>query len=144
MTDKPAKFSDIEDAFSMVDVNGLGEIEAWVDRRTGVTYVSIPEAISGEKNVLPDDIDDEDRYLSIPDKRDLGLGKPLVMRFARNQVPELYDRIWEIFSRRGAYARFKGLLEREGHLEEWYAYEEEQRQQAIRQWCDDNGIALSD
>lgn len=29
---------------------------------------------------LPDDIDDEEKYVALPDKRELGLGKPLVLR----------------------------------------------------------------
>jgi hypothetical protein len=51
---------------------------------------------------MPDDIDDEGRYIEIPDKKSLGLGKPLVMRFARDCMAADLDRVRDIFSRRGA------------------------------------------
>ena len=58
---------------------------------------------------LPDDIDDE-KYISIPDKRELDLGKPLVLDFAREFLPDDYDEVSHIFSRRDAYRRYKDLL----------------------------------
>ena len=59
---------------------------------------------------LPDDIDDNEHYIVIPDKRDLGLGKPLVLEFAREFLPGDFDEVRYIFSRRGAYAKFRALL----------------------------------
>ncbi|WP_353817004.1 hypothetical protein [Mesorhizobium sp.] len=58
---------------------------------------------------LPDDVEDSERYIAIPDKRELDLGKPLVLTFARHHLPDDYDKVREIFSRAGAYARFKDL-----------------------------------
>ena len=46
---------------------------------------------------LPDDIDDE-KYISISDKRELDLGKPLVLDFAREFLPDDYDEVRHIFS----------------------------------------------
>lgn len=144
MANKAAKFNDVKEAFDMANMGEFSEIEAWLDRETGTTLVRFPEGVDDEEEPLPDDIDDESRYMPIPDKRDLRLGKPLVLQFACEQMPEHYDKIREIFSRRGAYARFKDLLEREEQLDAWYAYETEQTHQAIRQWCADNDIELSD
>ncbi|WP_353839486.1 hypothetical protein [Mesorhizobium sp.] len=59
---------------------------------------------------LPDDLEDSERYIAIPDKRELDLGKPLVLSFARHHLLDDYDKVREIFSRAGAYARFKDLL----------------------------------
>ena len=53
----------------------------------------------------------------IRDKRELDLGKPLVLDFAREFLPDDYDEVRHIFSRRGAYRRYKNLLERRGALE---------------------------
>ena len=91
---------------------------------------------------MPDDIDDE-KYISIPDKRELDLGKPLVLDFAREFIPVDYDEVRQIFSRRGAYRRFKDLLVRRGALERWYDFSSKSEETALRQWCAENGIELS-
>ena len=92
---------------------------------------------------LPDDIDDE-KYISIPDKRELDLGKPLVLDFAREFLPVDYDEVRHIFSRRGAYGRYKDLLVRRGALERWYDFSNKSEETALREWCAENGIELSE
>jgi hypothetical protein len=47
------------------------------------------------------DINDE-KYIFISDKRELDLGKPLVLDFAREFLPDYYDKVRHIFSRRGS------------------------------------------
>ena len=37
---------------------------------------------------LPEDIDDGERYVPLPHKNDLGLGKPLILRFTNEFLPE--------------------------------------------------------
>src|ERR1700720_3159438 len=91
---------------------------------------------------LPDDIDDE-KYISIPDKRELDLGKPLVLDFAREFLPDDYDEVRHIFSRRGAYRRYKDLLVRRAALERWYDFSNKSEEAALREWCAENGIELS-
>src|SRR5712664_2503754 len=56
---------------------------------------------------LPEDIDNDEKYLAIPDARELDLGKPLAVDFARQVLPEDVDEVRRIFSRKGAYASFK-------------------------------------
>ena len=92
---------------------------------------------------LPGDIDDE-KYISIPRKRELDLGKPLVLDFAREFLPEDYDEVRHIFSRGGAYRRYKDLLVRRGVLDLWYDFSNKAEQAALREWCAENGIALSE
>ena len=65
---------------------------------------------------VPDDIDDSEKFLPIPDKRELDLGKPLALDFARQFLPGDFDEVRQFFSRRGAYARFKELLARRNAL----------------------------
>jgi hypothetical protein len=47
-----------------------------------------------------------------------------------------------IFSRRGAYRRYKDLLEQKGLLDEWYDFEQQRTRQALLDWCEENGIEL--
>ena len=47
-----------------------------------------------------------------------------------------------MFRHRGAHARFKELLTAEDCLEEWYAFEAEATDRALREWCRLNEITL--
>ena len=93
---------------------------------------------------LPDDIDDGEKFLPIPDKRELDLGKPLALNFARQFLPGDFDEVRQFFSRRGAYARFKDLLARRNALDRWYDFETKAEERALRTWCDLNSIEVCD
>jgi hypothetical protein len=119
----------------------MGENEAYLDRQSGKIYWH--SEFGGNDEELPDDIGDE-KYISIPDKRELDLGKPLVLDFAGEFLPADYDEVRHIFSRRGAYGRYKDLLVRRGALERWYDFSNKAEEAALREWCAENGIELSD
>ena len=53
------------------------------------------------------DIEDEEKYIQIPDQRELDLGKSLVMDFAGEFLSDDFDKVREIFRKRGAHGRFK-------------------------------------
>ncbi|MBV8105015.1 MAG: hypothetical protein JO223_10410 [Hyphomicrobiales bacterium] len=89
----------------------------------------------------PDDIDSDD-YIAVPGPRDLDLGSRLVMRFADDVMSDHADEIATIFSRKGAYGRFKDFLVRHGALDQWYEYEAAAREKALRAWCADNGLEV--
>jgi hypothetical protein len=93
---------------------------------------------------LPDDLDTSERYIAVPHKNDLDLGRNLALRFAAEQLPHQCERIEGFFRHRGAYARFKDLLASEGCLEQWYAFEAESTERALRDWCEANEIRLAE
>jgi hypothetical protein len=95
-----------------------------------------------EEEKLPDDIDDEEKYLAIPSRRDLGLGKSVVFDFVREFLPNDLDQVHRYFSHRGAYGNFKDLLARRGAIEKWHKFEDEAEQRALREWCSENSIEL--
>ena len=134
-------FSDLQLAFEFVSSGGMGENEAYLDRQSGKIYWHSEFGENDEE--LPDDLDDE-KYIAIPDKRELDLGKPLVLDFAREFLPDDYDEVSHIFSRRGAYARYKELLVRRGALERWYDFSNKAEEAALREWCAENGIETSE
>ena len=76
----PVSFSDLQLAFECVSSGDMGETKAYLGRQSGKIYWHSEFGEDDEE--LPDDIDDE-KYISIPDKRELDLGKPLVLDFAR-------------------------------------------------------------
>jgi hypothetical protein len=110
---------------------------------TGAIY-RVSESGAVDDDDLPDDLETSDRYILIPHKNDLDLGKRLALRFAEERLAHRYANVEDCFRRRGAYARFKELLEEERSLEEWYAFEAESTERALREWCAANGIELAD
>src|SRR5947207_15147243 len=106
----PVKFEDILLAFEFANAGGRGESEAFLCKQTGETYIR--SEVTGYSDELPDDIEDSEKYLQLPDKRELDLGTPLALDFAAEFLPNDFEVIRRIFSRRGAYAAFKDLLRR--------------------------------
>jgi hypothetical protein len=92
----------------------------------------------------PDEDDDPEGYISVPHKNDLGLGSRLVLRFVGREMPGDYDTVADFFRGRGAYRRFKDLLQRRRKLERWYEFEETAQAAALLEWCEANDIQLVD
>ena len=134
------KFSDRELAFEFASFEGvtMGHL-AYVRMDTGEILYGSHE-LNGEE--LPDDVDDEEKYLAIPSKRDLGLGRSLVFDFVEQFLPDDLDQVRRYFSRRGAYGNFKDLVAQRGAIEQWHKFENEAAQHALREWCSENSIEL--
>ncbi|MGT2437989.1 hypothetical protein ACU4GH_21590 [Bradyrhizobium betae] len=69
----PVTIGNITEAFEFANTNGdLGEFRAFVCRRTGNIHYQTDFIDAAELNdELPEDIDDEDKYIALPDKREL-------------------------------------------------------------------------
>lgn len=133
------EFSEIELAFDFVSFGQPYEHQAFLDKEAGKVYWHSEFADNEEE--LPDDLDD-DKYIEIPHKNELGLGKPLALDFAYRFLPEQAAEVEEIFSRRGAYPRFKALLENADIMEKWYEFESSAEEKALRDWCKMNEIEI--
>ena len=129
---------DLEEAYTFVSMGGDFDVAAWVNRRTGQVHTYTPEADSDE--MPEDDSEDGADCVAVPDQVELEMGTNIVRDFTALKVPELGDRIDAIFRRRGAYARFKELLDREGKIQLWYDYETERLDAALREWCEREGF----
>jgi hypothetical protein len=139
----PVKFEDILYAFEFVSM-GNGSHEAILCKRTGTVYShSYDIEMEPSFDELPHDYEDDPNYIAIPDKRGLDLGKPLVLDFASEFLPDDFDEVRRIFSKRGAYAKFKDLLARRGALDRWYDFEAKATERALREWCEVNEIPLA-
>jgi hypothetical protein len=66
----PVSFSDLQLVCEFVSSGGMGENEAYLDRQSGKIYWH--SEFGGNDEELPDDIDDQ-KYISIPDKREFDL-----------------------------------------------------------------------
>jgi len=134
------KFDDLSLAFDFVGSAPPSENNAYISIDTGQIYWT--SEVNPLDEEVPGDLETADRYLALPHKTELDLGKGLALRFAASELPHCYDQIVSYFRRKGAYARFKDLLESEGALERWYQYEAEATDKALRDWCVESDIHL--
>ncbi|RWF27095.1 MAG: hypothetical protein EOS44_23605 [Mesorhizobium sp.] len=140
--DNARQLKDILLAFEFVSSGARENIRPFLCKQSGTLYWQ--SEFTGDLDELPDDIDDRDKYVQIPDKRELELGKPLALDFAREFLPDEVGDVREIFSERGAYARFKDLLQRRGALDQCYDFEANAQERALRMWRDLNSIEVGD
>ncbi len=140
----PVSFQEILDAFEFVGIGAEGLHRAILCRGTGKIYSHAEFSDLEEFNdELPDDVEDEEKYIDIPDKRELGLGKPLALDFAREFLPDDFDEVRYMFSKRGAYKKFRSLLIRRNALDRWYDFESKATERALREWCEFNSIEVT-
>lgn len=134
------KSTELRDAFEFVSVGTQYEQSAYIDSETGKIYLASLDIDLEEE--LPEDIETSDRYIAVPHKHELDLGRSLVFSFVARELPQDYDAVHGIFRRKGAYRRFKDLLESRGVLQSWYDFENNATEQALREWCEENSIQL--
>lgn len=134
-------YDDLESALFWASSSGPFDNVAYVSKTTGeIFYSSETNPVEEE---LPDDVEDEDLYCALPHKNDLDLGRTLVFDFVDEQIPDQYMAVQEIFRHRGAYARFKDLLERAGQLHAWFEYEQTATERALLGWAEEQGISVT-
>jgi hypothetical protein len=114
------------------------DAEAYVSRVDG----KIHWCGEGVDEEPPEDIEDGGLYIGVPHKSDLDLGRSIVLRFVEEHLPQKREEVYGFFRKRGAYSRFKSLLERSGQLDAWHHYEQAAKEAALREWCDENGFTV--
>jgi len=93
----PVSWRELTLAFEFVSGSDAGEQQVFPCKESGKLHW--PSDLSDELDELPNDIDDGEKYVQIPDKRELDLGKPLALDFAREFLPSDFDEVRRIFSR---------------------------------------------
>ena len=87
-------FSDIEDAFFFVSMDQQYMHNAYLCKETGEMFYT---SEAGDSDELPEDIDDPEKYIAIPHKNELDLGKTLVIEFTSTYLPEELNEVYSIF-----------------------------------------------
>ena len=136
----PVAFSELLYAFEFISSDPVFGNSARVNRETGAVHWHSDWDL--ELYGLPKDIEDDQKYLELPDPRDLDLGKPLVMRFAADGWTITTTRSPTSFPARAPIAASRISLSGSAPSISWYAYESEAREKALREWCEDNGIEV--
>ncbi|MGD8295006.1 MAG: UPF0158 family protein [Desulfobacterales bacterium] len=132
-------FDDMENAFLFDSMDQKFMHNAYLCKDSGQFFYT---SELGDSDELPEDIDDTEKYISIPHKHDLELGRALVFDFTSEYIPEELDRIYAYFRSRGAYSRFKDFLNVKGLFDKWYTFEGERIRAALEVWCQENGIEI--
>lgn len=136
-----SKLDELEFAFDMQCGSAFGEeTHCYISKVTG-DIVHDAEALSGEPCPV-EDIDEHPDYVHLPDKYDLDLGQRLVWRFVDIEIPGLEQKVREIFSRRGAYRRWKDFLDQNYLLDKWHTFENESTREALLDWCKSEGVPI--
>ena len=135
------KFDDLLSAFEWVSASPDDENQAYVSRATGVVHWS--STFSDLEEELPEDIEDGSLYVAVPHKNALDLGRDLAIAFTEEHLKESLPVVEDFFHRRGAYAKFKDLLERMGLLQAWYDYEAGKTETALRAWAAEEDIPIA-
>jgi len=134
-------FDDLENAFLFVTSAAPYEHVAMICKETGQVHL---KSELGDLDEIPEEAYDSDSWLMVPHMKELDLGQRLVFAFVAQRLPADLDRVQSIFSRKGAYANYKDLLEDRGILEEWYKFENAHQKEAMLQWCRDVGIEVTE
>lgn len=133
-------FDELRNAFEFVSSGPSSQHSAYICMDTGIIYWT--SNVMDLEEEVPDDIETSDRYIPVPHKNDLKLGQGLALSFIDQEIPHEYNFAASLFRRRGAYRRFKELLQSEGLLEKWFAFEANASDMALKTWCKENNIAL--
>ena len=97
-----------------------------------------------EGEQLADEDFDSTIHIHIPHKNDLDLGSDLVFEFIEQFMPDDYDKVSQIFRKKGAYSRYKAFLDSKDNLDQWYDFENKSEQLALLKWCKENKIDLNE
>lgn len=136
--------SELQDAIDWVSAT-LVDNRAFICRRSGKIYWLSDEYGLDETDIEPaEDLDDLDKYLPVPNKHELDIGNRLVFDFVAANLPDQYDRVRDIFRRKGAYGAFKNLLAKLNSLDAWYEYSEKRTRQAIREWYEFENLEIAE
>ncbi|MDO6721506.1 UPF0158 family protein [Psychrosphaera sp. 1_MG-2023] len=127
---------EIINAVEFVSASHVFDNEAYINRKSG-DIIYIGDLID---EPAPSDLNEAGKYLQIPTKRALDLGKRLALDFTALNMPDKSGYILSVFSRSGAYERFKTLLDNRGQTDNWYAYENNKIKVAVIDWCKANSI----
>ena len=131
---------DLEHALFWVPNSPELNAQAFVSRTTGKLFLRGADGPVDDD--FPEDIDDGLEYIAVPNRNDLGLGRQLVHRFVEEAAPHLRHHVQEAFRRRGAYARFKALLDDNSLLDAWHDYERAATREALIQWAGEHALPV--
>lgn len=135
-------FTEIRNAFEFVSSGSPSQHHAYISKDTGSIYWT--SSVLELEEEVPKDLETTLDYVEVPHKNELKLGQSLALSFIDQALPDEYNFVANLFRKRGAYRRFKDMLQYQGLLEKWYTFEEQASDDALLAWCEENEIKLID
>lgn len=137
----PVSLEDLLSASDWISAGDSAAIDctAYVSKATGKVHWSG----EGVDEALPEDIEDGTIYVAVPGKSELELGRSLALRFVADHLPNKYETVHQFFRKRGAYSKFKSLLEQAGQLHAWHTYERNAIEEALHNWGEQHGFTCT-
>jgi hypothetical protein len=94
------------------------------------------EAVASAKHYL----ENQDDYLSLPEKYDFNEYRIIEKFIARVVIPKQSEMLFESIRGKGAFRRFKTVLKNLGLVDEWYKYRGQKLREFVEFWCRENKI----
>ena len=124
--------NELEMAVELVSAASGIDAEAYIRRSDLKVIVWVDD---GESDPLPPNVYDESLFIAVPTKNELELDRRLAFEFTEAYLSGEYEAVRAFFKKKGAYGRFRGLLEKTNKLELWYEYQAKAVHRALRSWC---------
>ncbi len=133
-------FTEVRNAFEFVGSGSPSQHHAYIAKDSGAIYWT--SSVLELEEEVPHDVATSENYIEVPHKNTLKLGQGLALSFIDQELPHEYNFVASLFRKRGAYRRFKDMLQYQGLLEKWYAFEERASDEAIIAWCEQNQMQV--
>lgn len=135
------KLDVILDAIDMADDN----YTYFLDLETGESVFLADELITGLDNEgLEDEIDENpERYLRLPTKFEIH-EYHIMEEFIWTLKGERADKLECAIRGRGAFRRFKDMVDRMGISQRWYDFQAEYYRKLATQWCRDHRLEYTE
>ncbi len=130
--------------FGMRFYNDELDMCAYVNKDSGTLYFHDGQQSTDKRETSPEDLYDNPAWIAIPSQQGLDLGKALFIEFIVEYCPEKSDLLFQRLRKHGGYRAVKDDFERQGLLEQFYQFEDNMTQQALRHWAEDEGLLLED
>ncbi len=85
-------------------------------------------------------IENQDDYLSFPEKYDFNEYRIMEKFIARVPVKEQSEILFQSIKGKGAFRHFKSTLERFALVDRWYEFKDGKMREFVEFWCKENGI----
>ena len=134
-------FTALRNAFEFVSSAAPATHSAYICTDTANIYW-LSSSLELEEAV-PEEVATSERYIAVPHKNALQLGQKMALAFIEQVLPDDYNLVASFFRKRGAYRRFRELLQAQGLLEQWFVFEASACDSALLDWCQQRSIQIT-
>lgn len=126
----------------------LDELGSLLLRSTGVDHVVWLDLEQGQLVILDATPDDPDRYVRVPvgdESGRLGILEGFMETLTDTALQvQVRDAIWGAMFGPGAFRRVKDVLDENGAMDLWYAYDAKIKRGTARRWLMRRGVAFTE